>query len=64
MSYKYITIQAKPAPLDEVLETDSEYNKGVARERALAESAPYLAERVRHLEACIEIYRNDNEEAA
>lgn len=62
--YKYITIQAKPAPLSMVLDDNSDYTNGVARERALAESAPYLAERVKHLEACIDIYRNDNEAAA
>ena len=64
MTYKHITIQAKPAPLSQVLDDGSEYNAGVARERALAESAPYLAERVRHLEAMIEIYRRDNEVSA
>jgi len=47
-----------------VLDDNSDYTNGVARERALAESAPYLAERVKHLEACIDIYRNDNEAAA
>ena len=61
--YKYITIHAIPAPLDEVLETDSEYNKGVARERALAESAPAMAERIIHLEWLVNTYRNDNEAA-
>ena len=60
--YKYITIQAIPAPLDEVLETDSEYSKGVARERALAESAPELAERVDHLEWMIHTMRENDEE--
>ena len=62
MSYKYITIQAIAAPLDEVLETDSEYNRGVARERALAESAPALAERVDHLEWMIRKMRESDEE--
>lgn len=62
--YKYITIQAIPAPLDEVLETDSEYSKGVARETALAESAPALAKRVEHLEWLIQRIRKDDEEAA
>jgi len=62
--YKYITIKAKPAPLDEVLETDSEYNKGVARETALAESAPALAKRVDHLEWLIESIRKADKEAA
>ena len=63
MIYKYIRIQAVSAPLSEVTNENSAYNKGVAAERALAESAPYLAERVRHLEAMIEIYRKDNEAA-
>jgi hypothetical protein len=63
MSYKYITIQAKPAPLNEVLDDGSEYNAGVARERALAESAPAMAERIIHLEWLVNTYRNDNEAA-
>ena len=64
MSYKYITIQAKPAPLNEVLDDGSEYNAGVARERALAESAPALARRVDHLEWIIESIRKADKEAA
>lgn len=54
MNYRYITIQAIPAPLDAVLDDGSEYTRGVARETALAESAPALAERVAHLEWLIE----------
>ena len=60
--YKYIRIQAIPAPLSLVLEDNSDYNKGVARERALAESAPALAERVDHLEWMIRKMRENDEE--
>jgi hypothetical protein len=61
--YKYITIQAIPAPLDEVLDDGSEYNVGVARERELAESAPYLIKRIAHLEFLIAGLRKDNDKA-
>ena len=59
--YKYITIQAIPAPLDEVLDDSSEYTQGVARETALAESAFDLAERVAHLEWIVQRMRKDDE---
>ena len=61
--YKYITIQAKPAPLSMVLDDNSDYTKGVAHERALAESAPAMAERIKHLEGLVNLYRNDSEAA-
>lgn len=61
MIYKYITIQAIPAPLDAVLDDGSEYTRGVARETALAKSAPALAERVAHLEWCLEAIRKADE---
>jgi len=63
MIYKYIRIQAVSAPLSEVTNENSAYNKGVAAERALAESAPYLAERVAHLEFLVAGLRKDNDEA-
>jgi PHD/YefM family antitoxin component YafN of YafNO toxin-antitoxin module len=63
MTYKYITIQAIPAPLDAVLDDGSEYTRGVARETALAKSAPALAERVAHLEWCLEAIRKADEAA-
>ena len=63
MIYKYIRIQAVSAPLSEVMNENSAYNKGVAEERALAESAPYLARRVEHLEYLISKMRSDNDEA-
>jgi hypothetical protein len=40
--YKYITIQAIPAPMSVVLDPDSNYNGGVTEERALAMAAPEL----------------------
>jgi len=61
MIYKYIRIQAVSAPLSEITNENSAYNKGVAAERALAESAPYLAERVAHLELLVADMRNDND---
>ena len=61
--YKYIRIQAIPAPLDEVLDDGSEYTQGVARETALAESAPALAKRVEHLEWLVEAIRKADEAA-
>lgn len=60
--YKYVTIQATPAPLDAVLDGGSEYTRGVARETALAESAPALAERVDFLEWMIHKMRESDEE--
>jgi len=51
--YKYIRIEAIPAPLDEITDPQSEYSLGVAREKAVAESAPHLAERVKYLEFLI-----------
>ena len=59
--YKYIRIQAIPEPLSLVLDDGSNYNKGVAAERALAESAPYLAERVAHLEWIVQRMRKDDD---
>ena len=61
MIYKYIRIQAVSAPLSEVTNENSAYNKGVAEERALAESAPYLAERVAHLEWIVQRMRKDDD---
>ena len=40
--YKYITIQAIPAPMSVVLDPASDYSKGVKKERALAMAAPEL----------------------
>jgi hypothetical protein len=51
--YKYIRIEAIPAPLDEITDPQSEYSLGVTREKAVAESAPYLAERVNYLELLV-----------
>jgi len=48
--YKYIRIEPVTASLDEITNINSDYSVGVTREKALAESAPYLAERVEHLE--------------
>ena len=59
--YKYIRIEAIPATLDEITDPQSEYSQGVARERALAESAPYLAERVKYLEWLVVQLREDND---
>jgi len=59
--YKYIRIQAIPASLVEVLDDGSEYNAGVARERELAESAPYLIKRIAQLEFLIAGLRKDND---
>lgn len=59
--YKYICIEAIPASLDEITDPQSEYSQGVARERALAESAPYLAERVEFLEWLVKDLRKDND---
>ena len=53
MVYKYIRIEAIPATLDEITDPQSEYSQGVAREKAVAESAPYLAERVKYLELLV-----------
>ena len=61
MAYKYIRIEAIPASLDEITDPQSEYSQGVAREKAVAESAPYLAERVEHLEFLISQLREDND---
>ena len=61
--YKYIRISAVPAPLDAVLDDGSEYTRGVARETALAESAPALAKRVEHLEWLVEAIRKADEAA-
>ena len=60
-TYKYIRIKAIPATLDEITDPQSEYNLGVARERAVAESAPYLAERVKYLEWLVAQLREDND---
>ena len=51
--YKYIRIEAIPASLDEITNINSDYSAGVTREKALAESAPYLAERVKYLELLV-----------
>ena len=59
--YKYIRIEAIPASLDEITDPQSEYSQGVARERTLAESAPYLAERVKYLEWLVAQLREDND---
>ena len=40
--YKYITIQAIPAPMSVVLDPASDYSEGVKKERALAMAAPEL----------------------
>ena len=40
--YKYIMIQAIPAPMDVVLDPASDYSEGVKKERALAMAAPEL----------------------
>lgn len=61
--YKYIRIEAIPAPMEDVLDPHSEYNQGVARERDIAESALYLAERVKHLEFLVQSYQRDNNDA-
>jgi hypothetical protein len=47
--------------MEVVMDPNSEYNKGVARERALAESAPYLAQRVEFLEVLVAQLRDDND---
>lgn len=57
--YKYIRIEAIPAPLDEITDPQSEYSLGVAREKAVAESAPYLAERVKYLEFLVTQLRQE-----
>jgi hypothetical protein len=62
--YKYIRIEAIPASLDEITDPHSEYSLGVAREKAVAESAPYLAERVKHLELLVAELREDNDRLA
>jgi len=59
--YKFIQIVALPAAMEVVIDPNSEYNKGVARERALAESAPYLAQRVEFLEVLVAQLRGDND---
>lgn len=59
--YKFIQVVALPAAMEVVLDPNSEYNKGVARERALAESAPDLAQRVKYLELVIAELRDDND---
>jgi hypothetical protein len=51
--YKYIRIEPVTASLDEVTNINSDYSAGVTREKALAESAPYLAERVKYLELLV-----------
>jgi hypothetical protein len=61
--YKYIRIQAIPASLVEVLDDGSDYNVGVARERELAESAPYLIKRIAQLEFLIAGLRKDIDKA-
>jgi hypothetical protein len=48
--YKYIYIAPVTASLDEITDINSDYNEGVTRERALAESAPHLAEHAKYLE--------------
>jgi hypothetical protein len=60
-TYKYIRIEAISTNLGELVNPESEYNEGVARERALAESAPYLAERVKYLEWLVAQLREDND---
>jgi len=57
--YKYIRIEAIPAPLDEITDPQSEYSLGVTREKAVAESAPYLAERVKYLELLVAQLRQE-----
>ena len=57
--YKYIRIEAIPAPLDEITDPQSEYSLGVTREKAVAESAPYLAERVKYLELLVSQLRQE-----
>jgi len=59
--YKYIRIEPVTASLDEITNINSAYSEGVTREKALAESAPYLAERVKYLEWLISEPRQDNE---
>ena len=60
-TYKYIRIEAIPASLDEITDPNSDYSISVERERAEAESAPYLAERVRYLEWFGVQLREDND---
>lgn len=59
--YKYIRIEPVTASLDEITNINSDYSEGVTREKALAESAPYLAERVKYLEWLVSELRQDNE---
>jgi hypothetical protein len=47
------------ASLDEVTNINSDYSAGVTREKALAESAPYLAERVKYLELLVTQLREE-----
>ena len=60
-TYKYIRIEAIPASLDEITDPNSDYSISVERERAEAESAPYLAERVEYLEWLVKGLREDND---
>ena len=59
--YKYIRIVPVTASLDEITNINSDYSAGVTREKALAESAPYLAERVKYLELLVAQLRQDAE---
>jgi len=52
--YKYITIQAISAPIDVVLDLDSNYSKGVKKERALAMAAPELLAALERFSMAIE----------
>ena len=61
MAYKYIRIEAIPASLDEITDPNSDYSISVERERAEAESAPYLAERVKYLELLVAQLHEDND---
>jgi len=57
--YKYIRIEPVTASLDEITNINSDYSAGVTREKALAESAPYLSERVKYLELLIAQLRQE-----
>lgn len=49
MPYTYIRISPKAAPLSEVMNSESDYNKGVRRELTLTLTAPELLTTLRIL---------------
>ena len=51
--YKYITIQAIPAPIDAVLDPASDYSDGVKKEMARAIAAPELLAALERFAAAI-----------